>query len=69
MEETRRGKEREKTVRGKMAEILSIVALFSFQIFGTYFAVKLMVICGILCVQSVVQKSFDLVEQNLNFRN
>ena len=46
-----------------------VVIMHAFQIFVGCLAVKLVDICCILCVESFYQKSFDLVEQNLNFRN
>ena len=46
-----------------------MISLLVFRIFVGCLAVKLVDICCILCVESFYQKSFDLVEQNLNFRN
>ena len=49
--------------------ICPVFAVPLFQIFDAQMTVKLMYICCIWCVESFYQKSFELVEQNLKFRN
>ena len=54
---------------GKLTENLFCFAVALTQIFVAQMTFKLMYICFIWCVESFYQKSFELIEQNLNFRN
>ena len=59
----------EEKFRMDASRICPIITVPMFQIFYAQMTVKLVDICCIWCVESFYQKSFELVEQNLKFRN
>ena len=65
--------EMKRKIEGKLVHetgrICPVLVLLEFQKFVGYWTVKLVDICCVLCVEIFYQKSIELVEQNLNFRN